>query len=242
MSTDAVALYSGGKDSYLAVAEAERSGYAVDRLVTVDAPPGSYLYHVPTTAATAVVAEAMDREHVPLTLDAVAAESSAAAARSEVRPLADWLEGIVGTPAQPSALVSGVVASRYQYDLLASLCDDVSLDLVTPLWDRSPAWILEQIRERPLAVDVVGVAAEGLDRDWLGRRLDGAAIDELEVVAERHGLHPAGEGGEFETLVVDAPAFAVPIRYRATPVWEGTHGHLELTDVWRADATAQAED
>lgn len=239
MSADAIALYSGGKDSYLAVSEAERSGYDVGRLVTVDAPQGSYLYHVPTTDAAEIAAGVMGREHVPLNLEAVAADTSEAAARSEVRPLAGWLGAVEGTPAQPTALVSGVVASRYQYELLASLCADFDLDLVTPLWDRRPEWILEQVRDRPLAVDVVGVAAEGLGRDWLGRRLDARAVAELESLADRHGLHPAGEGGEFETLVVDAPAFASPIRYRATREWEGTHGRLALTDVWTAAASAE---
>lgn len=240
-----VALYSGGKDSYLAMAEAERSGRSVDRLLTVDAPEASYLYHVPTTAATAHVATAMGRGHVNLEVDRPGPppDSSEAAAATEVAPLEEWLASVAGTDRAPAGLVSGVVASRYQYDLLQSLTDRFGIGLYTPLWERPAAWILEQILERDLSVDVVGVAAEGLGRDWLGRRLDDDAIERLRDLAERFGIHPAGEGGEFETLVVDAPLFSTPLRYRADPVWQGSHGHLDLRRAWLSGtAPGLAED
>jgi diphthine-ammonia ligase len=43
-------------------------------------------------------------------------------------------------------------------------------------------------------------------------------------------VHVLGEGGEFETLVVDAPHMDRRIEIDADPVWEGTRGHLDITD------------
>ncbi|MFW6448989.1 MAG: diphthine--ammonia ligase [Halobacteriota archaeon] len=228
-----LALYSGGKDSYLAVDAAERSGRSVDRLLTVDATAGSYLYHAPATVAAALAARAMGYDHDRLDLDVEPAESSRTAATIEAAPLEAYLvrHAAAGTI---DGLVSGVVASTYQRELLASLCETHGLELFTPLWQRDGAAILAALSRRSVSADVVAVAADGLDRSWLGRRLDEPAVRELLDLSDRRGIHPAGEGGEFETLVVDAPRFETPVRYRGRPVWDGTRGHLELERSWLA--------
>ncbi|MFP4590949.1 MAG: diphthine--ammonia ligase [Halobacteriales archaeon] len=229
-----IALYSGGKDSYLALDAAERSGRSVERLVTVDAPPGSYVYHAPATAAAALAARAMGTAHDRLDLDGDPGRSSRSAAAREAAPLASYLEARLAE-GPVAGLVSGVVASTYQHDLLVSLCDTHGLELYAPLWGRPGGEVLAALERRGVAADVVAVAAEGLDRSWLGRRLDASATAELLALATRRGVHPAGEGGEFETLVVDAPRFDAPIRYRARRVWDGTRGHLSLEQSWLAD-------
>ena len=48
------------------------------------------------------------------------------------------------------------------------------------------------------------VAAQGLDRSWVGREISHADID---VLSTKLGLNVAGEGGEYESLVLDGPNF-----------------------------------
>ena len=74
------------------------------------------------------------------------------------------------------------------------------------------AELLETLLADRYEVVVTAVAADGLDVEWLGRVLDRAAVDDLLVLANRHGLNPAGEGGELETLVLDAPLFHKRLR------------------------------
>ncbi len=228
-------LFSGGKDSYLAYRAAQEAGHAVEEIVTVDAPHGSYLYHAPATALTPMIAEALGCTYVSLELAASEtpeAADSGAASRQEREPLDRWLaEATSRSEAPITGLVAGVVDSEYQYELLHDLGDTYDIDVFTPLWHRTGADILTAVERNDIAVDVVAVAAEGLDANWLGRRLDSAAVEELLALASEYGLHPAGEGGEFETAVVNAPRFANPIRYEASPVWEGTRGHLEIETV-----------
>ncbi len=223
------ALYSGGKDSYLALALAREADIEVSPMVTVDAPDGSYLYHVPATQAAAAAATALDITHKSLTVDGPITDAgSEVAARHEIAPVSRWLEG---QAVDLDGLISGVVASRYQYELLEDICDTFGLELCTPLWGWDGLEVLDAVLERDLAVDMVAVAADGLDESWLGRRLDADAVESLSELAMAHGFHPAGEGGEFETLVVDAPAFNAPIVYDATSVWEGNRGHLALSSL-----------
>jgi len=44
-----------------------------------------------------------------------------------------------------------------------------------------------------------------LGADWLGRELDERATEQLVALSQEKGINPSGEGGEYETLVLDSP-------------------------------------
>jgi len=52
------------------------------------------------------------------------------------------------------------------------------------------------------------IAADGLDKTWLGRQIDRKDVTKLARVNRKIGLNIAGEGGEFESLVLDMPLFS----------------------------------
>lgn len=52
-----------------------------------------------------------------------------------------------------------------------------------------------------------GVSAYGLDKSWLGRRITLEDVDRLVELNKRFKFNIAGEGGEFESLVLDGPIF-----------------------------------
>jgi uncharacterized protein (TIGR00290 family) len=83
-------------------------------------------------------------------------------------------------------------------------------------------------------IQIIRVAAYGLDESWLGRRLDAAALDELEALNDEYGVHILGEGGEFETLVTDGPHMDKRIELEHTTEWDGTRGTLKIEDAWLA--------
>jgi len=60
------------------------------------------------------------------------------------------------------------------------------------------------------------VAAEGLNHTWLGKEITNETIAKLVRLKEKIGLNVAGEGGEFETLVLDGPIFNKKIRIKYT--------------------------
>ena len=57
------------------------------------------------------------------------------------------------------------------------------------------------------SIIITGVFAHGLDEMWLGRIIDEKCINELVKLQKKFNFNIAGEGGEFETLVVDGPIF-----------------------------------
>jgi len=64
-----------------------------------------------------------------------------------------------------------------------------------------------------------------------GQDIDGTAIDALIDLNRRYGIHICGEGGEYETLVLDAPLYKSSIEILdAGIMWEGGRGIYQVKD------------
>jgi diphthine-ammonia ligase len=75
------------------------------------------------------------------------------------------------------------------------------------------------------------VAAHGFDQRWLGAKLDRGAVDRLVGLRDRFGVDPCGEGGEYESLVLDAPWFRYRIEIReAERSWDGVSGRYRVLE------------
>jgi diphthine-ammonia ligase len=95
------------------------------------------------------------------------------------------------------------------------------------LWRRSQRDVLEDIIGAGFNVIIVGVYAEGLTRDWLGRRLDASSLEDMARISKKHGINISGEGGEFETLVLDGPNFRKRMEIlESRIVWRGASGEF----------------
>lgn len=221
-----ISLFSGGKDSSWALHRALESGRAVTRLVTVHPPGDSYLYHVPATDLACLAAESIG---IPLleidAEDAGVAVESGQRGDEELAPLERALEELIMTEAY-EGITAGAVESRFQRDRLQAMGDRLGLEVYAPLWQAEPIETLEQMLESGFKIVVIAVAADGLNEAWLGRTIDREAIAALERLRETHGVHPMGEGGEFETLVTDGPHMDRPIMIEGEPTWDGTRGEL----------------
>jgi len=102
--------------------------------------------------------------------------------------------------------------------------------MYAPLWHRNAG---ELLREMAAVMDIriVQVAAGGMGEEWLGMRIDEDAIRDLQELNRRYCIHLCGEGGEYETLVLDAPYFKERIELVETErVWYGDRGVLKVLD------------
>lgn len=231
-----IALFSGGKDSSWAIHRALREGRSITHLVTAIPEGDSYLFHVPATAITRIAAESLSipiRTFSLADVDPASVRDAAVQGDAELEPLAETVDRIdAELDGGLSGIVSGAVASTFQRDRLDRLADRRELEHVAPLWGCDPNHTLRRMIDAGFDIRVVAVAAAGLDRSWLGRRIDHAAFSELRELQAEHGIHLLGEGGEYETLVVDGPHMDRAIRFEAAEVWDGTRGHLSIRDAW----------
>ena len=227
-----VSLFSGGKDSSWALYRALGEGLNVTRLLTVHPEGDSYMYHTPATRLTALVAESVGIELVeidPGDLDAANTRDSGAQGDAELEPLEAALRELQ-SKVDLAGVTAGAVESEFQTNRIQAMCDRLGIDLFAPLWQEDPRELADAMLDAGFEILIVQVAAHGLDESWLGRTLDEAALAELEELNAEYGVHLLGEGGEFETLVTDAPHMSRPLELAYETVWEGTRGHIEVTD------------
>lgn len=208
------ALFSGGKDSSYAFARAdEKYEGGVDTLVTVEAKEASLMYHVPAVELTSLVAEAAGKEH------AVYQEGEDA-----LEPLRDAVAGL-----EPDVLAAGAVASEYQMSRVEGVCEEFGVETYAPLWEADPEEALREVTKE-FEVIVTAVAADGMEESWLGRELDEEAVAQVLVLRDEYGVHPMGEGGEFETLAVAGPHMDGRLEIEYETEWDGVRGSLRVTE------------
>lgn len=190
------ALVSGGKDSVYAAYLAETQGWPVDELLTVvPTDPDSMMFHTPNLDLVALQAEAWGKRHRRV-------EAPGRDDTGELEALGRALAGDQGP------VVAGAIASSYQWARLLRLADRLGRRLYAPLWRKEPGRVVREELSAGLEVRFVHLAAEPLPASWLGERLTLERLEELERLArDVRAVNVAGEGGEYETLVVDAPFF-----------------------------------
>jgi diphthine-ammonia ligase len=215
------ALFSGGKDSCLAVQRALERGWTVTHLVSmISRNPESYMFHYPNVHLTGIQARAAGISLIRGSTGGIK-EKELDDLEGVLRPLTGEIGGVV----------SGAIGSRYQRDRIAAVCRRLGLSMEAPLWGENPGSLWREALEKGFKVMIVGVACEGLGREWLGRVIGSEALMELERLSRRHEFHLSGEGGEFETLVLDAPFFGKRLVVkRAGKEWQGDSGYYWIRE------------
>ncbi len=87
------------------------------------------------------------------------------------------------------------------------VCHACGLTAVEPLWGETTKALLSEFLALGAEARIVTVKAAKLDSSWLGRKL----VMEMIAEFERLAVDPAGENGEYHTLVTRAPGFSAPI-------------------------------
>lgn len=193
------ALTSGGKDSILALQKALDAGMDVSYMVTVvPQNPDSYMFHSANLAAVPVIAGRCGMTYVEI--------PTPGEKEDELR---DLETGLAALPIE--GVIAGAIESEYQRSRIAALCKRVGIALFAPLWHMEPLTLLHEVAER-MDVRIVVTAADGLGENVLGKRLDGDMIELLCRISAKRRIHIAGEGGEYESLTLDAPCFSSPVQ------------------------------
>jgi len=189
------ALFSGGKDSVFAVYIATQHGWDITHLVTiVPEQKDSWMFHSVNLHLTEKLASALG---IPLMKRVTKGEKE--------KELADLKQ--ILAKLEIDGVISGAVASEYQRTRIEKVCYDLGIRSFTPLWHKDQGLILQQQLRAGFIIVIVGVFAHGFDETWLGRIIDETCVRELIQLQDKYQINLAGEGGEFETVVLDGPLF-----------------------------------
>lgn len=193
-------LFSGGKDSTLAAYIARKSGYTISCLVSIISKnPYSYMFHTPSISRIKKQAEVM---RIPLIIRETEGEKEL--------ELIDLEKAICEAKEKYhiECIVTGAIESVYQFSRIKNICDKLALECYAPLWKKNQFEILEELIKNNFDVIITGVAAYPLTKEWLGRKIDNCFLEEIKKLHIKYGINPAGEGGEYETFVLNCPLFS----------------------------------
>jgi len=203
----AAMLWTGGKDSSLALFEASRSGYEVRSLVTFAPPEPDFLAH--PLAFMKLQAEALGLPHRVLPVR----EPFEDGYETHLRAMRNEM-GI-------DAVITGDIAEvNGSPNWIRERSRPVGMEVHTPLWGRDRQLLLEQLLGHRFTVRFSCVKKRWLTESWVGRVLNEPAIAELQTIRERTGLDLCGEEGEYHTLVTDGPLFSRAIQVQSYSVRE----------------------
>ena len=215
-------LFSGGKDSCLAVHRAAEVDEVACLVTVVPDNPESFFFHTPNLHITRLQAQAMGLPIVTRRTPGVEEE--------ELEDLSIAIEEAIDLHGI-EGMVTGAVGSVYQATRVQRVCDELGMWCFNPLWQLDQLALLDELLEDGFSVMTTGVFAPPLDESWLGRIIDGGTRDELASLWQSHGIHPAGEGGEIETTVLDAPMFEGRIQVvRSTTDFRRDSGVLHIDE------------
>jgi diphthine-ammonia ligase len=190
------ALVSGGKDSIFSAYLADTQGMNVDELVVLTpTDPDSMMFHTPNLSMVSLQAKAWGKAMRTVEVGGPSEAEESAAIRTA-------LTGAQGP------VVTGAIASAYQWSRLQALTYALGRPLYAPLWGKDPGRVVREEIGAGLDIRLVQLAAESLTPELLGHRLDLEMVQEIERRSrEVRPVHVAGEGGEYETLVTDLPGW-----------------------------------
>ena len=192
-------LFSGGKDSTYAAWLAKKEGYEISCLISLwSKNQDSFMFHTPAIELTKKQAELMG---IPLIIQETKGEKEV-----ELKDLEKAIELAI-KKYKIQGIVTGAVESVYQASRIQKICDKLKIECFNPLWKKNQIEILEDLIKNKFEVIISGVAAYPLDEKWIGREINKKYIGEVGVLSEEYKINPAGEGGEFESLVVNCPLF-----------------------------------
>ncbi len=191
-------LFSGGKDSTLALHYAAEKEEVVCLITILSKNKESFMFHTPNIEVSTLQAEALGLPQITKTTMG-----------EKEKELLDLEDAIAETARKfhIEGVVTGAIESVYQAERVQRICHRLGLWCFNPLWKHDQKALLEELLEKQFKVIISGVFAYPLDEKWLGKQIDPELIERLVDLQQKYGLSPSGEGGEIETTVLDAPLF-----------------------------------
>jgi len=197
-------LFSGGKDSTLAALLAKKYKYKISCLITIQSEnPDSFMFHTPSIEKTKIQASAMN---IPLIIQKTKGEKE-----TELKDLELAIKTAI-KKYKIQGIITGAVESVYQSSRIQKICNKLNIECFNPLWQKDQIELLEDLIKNKFNIVIIGVAAYPLNKNFLGKKIDKQFIKEIKKLNEKYKINPAGEGGEFETFVLNCPLMKKPLK------------------------------
>ncbi len=217
----AAVLFSGGKDSCLALHLAKEKYDICYLLSIIPENFDSFMFHKPYL-------NLLEKQAEELGIDLVI-KGSKGIEEKEVEDLKNLIESVKD---KIEVVIVGGIASSYQGSRIKKICDDLELEFYAPLWDYDPEKIWDKLLKEGFIVILTKISCEGISKEFLGKVIDEKKLEELKKVSEKYKFRIDFEGGEAESAVLKMPEFKNEINIDYNIQSEGEYRHfLDIKNV-----------
>lgn len=230
-----IALLSGGKDSTFNMMECVKNGHEIVALVNLRPPNSlsakndhaskdgdliqeldSYMYQSVGSEILDLYADAMElplyRADITGSVLNTNLEYEPNEENDEVEDLYRILKHAKEDLEKKNGYIvegvsSGAILSTYQKNRVENICKRLNMTSLAYLWNRNQAELLTEMIDSGLDAILIKVACYGLvPEKHLGKTIKEMKPYLLKLESE-FGANVCGEGGEYESLVLDCPLF-----------------------------------
>ena len=215
-------LSSGGKESSYSLWWAICRGWDVDALLTISINgTDSWMFQRECTQITKLQAISCGINHIEI--------ETSGEREQEVDEVENQLAKIIKN-SDLEGVVVGALRSDYQKTRLEMMCERLNVAIYCPIWHHVPKEHMSRLLTEGFEVKIVKVACEGLGEEWLGRNIDDIYLKQLFELSNKYRFNLDGEGGEFETVVLNGPMMKNKIELTTNNIWEGNRGYCEILE------------
>lgn len=207
---DFIGLISGGKDSIYSICKCIEEGNNLKALLYVKSTVDTIDSYMFQTVGSEIIKEYEKCLNVPLHVIETKCNTINKNLEyeetygDEVEDLFYGLKKILAE-LDFKFISSGAIHSNYQKNRLENICKRLNIKVVSPLFGMCQKQLLNDILNYRINAIVVKVAGGGLNKTTIGKNL--GIVKEIYDKSKFKDVNYCGEGGEFETMVLDCPLF-----------------------------------
>lgn len=190
-------LYSGGKDSTLAIEYCMKNKWEIEYLLSVKpSRRDCYLFHYATVEHTKELAKILGIKHILVDCNV-----------SDPKKEAKIIREVVEKNIVDAVVLGGVGLQVTQLKSIQDALLPLRIEVFASHAGLDEEFMLERMIKEGYEVIITEIASDGLDEKWLGRKLDKQSLAELKKLSIKYGFNLLGEGGYYNSLVVSGPIF-----------------------------------
>lgn len=218
-------LSSGGKDSVYAHWWATLQGWDVISLITCKIiSDDSMMFQIPGTQIVELQSKVTNTNYLEFQLTGNE--------ESEMLELSNFIAELMKEGEDLHGLdgvVTGALRSDYQKSRIEIMSNTLGICSFSPLWHNNSYEHMKNLIDEGFKLILTSVSCDGLDKSWIGENIDDENLDKLARISKEYRFNIDGEGGEFETSVIDAPHFTSEIHVEGNKIWDKGRGFFEFT-------------
>ncbi len=190
-------LYSGGKDSTLAIEFCKEKGWNIKYLLSVKPTrTDCYLFHYATVEHTKDLAKILGIKHILVSCSV-----------ADPKKEAEIVKKIIEKNPVDAVVLGGVGLQITQLKSIQDALRPLKVEVFASHAEYDHEEIVRSMIRKGYKIMITQYACEGLNEDWLGKILNFENFENLKELAYKYGFHIGAEGGYWDSLVIGGPIF-----------------------------------